>query len=399
MDPRSGDWIFKDFTLDRLDEDGEGEICSAFVQYVSNLIDRYGCFEPPSIYHWSHAEPSAWKRAYERHLPGSFGWNNLVWVDLLKVFQNEPIGIKGCLNYGLKNVAKTFYKHGYISTIWDSGSSCADGADAAVGAYRVDKETRKRGVSFKSDPLAQEIIKYNEVDCKVLQEIIFFLRIHHIDPDDSDLEDNLGLLLEEGIDMSISEDSDTVVLYDEDNDNINPYIIESIDSDSSSDNSDSTEELDRIEDSVDRIDNNDNNDNSDRIDNNNNIDSDSSYEPDDSDDGVDWYEYHSLSEESDDDDVWEDISNTEEEVFDILEFFDDDETFRTYIFLCDQCGLTYNTSDDCDRCQSHLIQIDPTEIYYCKRCQTIARSKREVCDCGKQYTIKVSSNIIKVPVK
>ncbi len=79
-------------------------------------------------------------------------------------------GIKGCLNYGLKNVAKTFYKYGYIKTIWDSGSSCADGADAAIGAYRVDKETRKKNVSFKSDPLAQEIIKYNEVDCKVMVE-------------------------------------------------------------------------------------------------------------------------------------------------------------------------------------------------------------------------------------
>ena len=58
-----------------------------------------------------------------------------------------------------------------------------------MGAYRVDKETKKRGVSFKSDPLAQEIIKYNEVDCKVLQEIIYYLRDNHIDPNDDDLEE------------------------------------------------------------------------------------------------------------------------------------------------------------------------------------------------------------------
>ncbi|GAH17540.1 unnamed protein product, partial [marine sediment metagenome] len=157
---------------------------SQFVEYINDIMTEYNCFESPALYHWSHAEPSSWKRAYQRHLPESHNWIGLNWVDLLKVFQTEPIGIKGCLNYGLKNVAKTFYKHGYIKSIWDNGSSCTDGADAAVGAYRVDKETRKNNVSFKSDPLAQEIIKYNEVDCKVLQEIIAYLRNNHIDPDE-----------------------------------------------------------------------------------------------------------------------------------------------------------------------------------------------------------------------
>lgn len=187
IDPNTKDWVFKDFTVDRIDRNGEYKICSDFIEYINVLKYDFDCFETPKIYHWSHAEPSTWKRSSLYH--DMEKWLNLNWVDLLKVFQSEPIGIKGCLNYGLKNVAKTFHNLGFIDTIWDTGSGCADGADAALGAYKVDKETRKYNTSFKDDPLAKEIIKYNEVDCKVLQEIIQYLRDHHIDCLDLDLDD------------------------------------------------------------------------------------------------------------------------------------------------------------------------------------------------------------------
>jgi hypothetical protein len=205
--PETEKWIFRDFTLDRLDSDGEFAICSEFSNYINGTIKKYDCFDVPTFYHWSHAESSAWKRSINRHTPMSYRWYDFEWVDLLKVFQEEPIGIKGCLSYGLKVVAKAFYKLGYIKTIWDNGSSCADGADAAVGAYRIDKETRRKGIKFQSDPLAQEIIRYNEVDCKVLQEIIDYLRNNHIHPLDADLDNNKGidfgnvLVSEESIEM------------------------------------------------------------------------------------------------------------------------------------------------------------------------------------------------------
>ena len=212
--PVDHEWVFKDFTLDRLNSDGEFSICVDFVYYIDNLMFMYKSFEQPAIYHWSHAEPSAWKRAITRHLPASYNWDNLNWVDLLKVFQSEPIGIKGCLNYGLKNVAKTFHKYGYIKSIWDSGNSCADGADAAVGAYKIDKETRKLGISFKSAPLAKEIIKYNEIDCKVLQEIIQHLRKNHIHPEDSDIEDYGLDIIEYDIDMDSFDDNENSDSFD-----------------------------------------------------------------------------------------------------------------------------------------------------------------------------------------
>jgi len=179
-----GTWIYRDFTVNSLTADEELTICCEFIEYIQNLMNEYGCDEPP-IFHWSHAEPSAWNRAMQRHSGDSYSWPDFESVDLLKVFHMEPLGIKGCLDYSLKSVAKIFHKYGYIKTIWDGKSSCADGADVAVGAYKIDKEVQQNGTLFTDHPLTEEIIKYNEIDCKVLQEIITYLRENHIDPNDN----------------------------------------------------------------------------------------------------------------------------------------------------------------------------------------------------------------------
>lgn len=238
--PKTGEWIFRDFTVDRLERSEEYKICQEFVEYILSTTEEYGDRyndEPPSLYHWSPAEPSAWKRAILNNwsmIPRPDNWRRLNWVDLLKVFQKEPIGIKGCLNYSLKTVVRTFKKHGLIDTVWDTGSGCADGADAAVGAYRVDRETRQQGVSFKSDPLAQEIIKYNEIDCKVLSEILMYLRENHIDPEDGSLD-----ILSN---PNISPDYETPEKI-EPEENITPMIISS-DSSDTDDSDDSSESSD-----------------------------------------------------------------------------------------------------------------------------------------------------------
>ncbi len=389
-----GDWIFRDFTLDKLDEDGEFQICSEFVEYINDMMDKYKCFEPPALYHWSHAEPSSWRRTAERHLPQSFGWTDLNWVDLLKVFQTEPIGIKGCLNYGLKNVAKTFHKLGYISTIWDSGSSCADGADAAVGAYRVGRETERRGVSFKSDPLTQEIIKYNEVDCKVLQEIIFYLRTNHISPGDGDVDDGIGFgwvsenseehssdgsdgrenSSEDGCDGRENSSEDGCDGRENSSDEPIPMDISSSDSFDGSDDSDTveiSESTERLEpsdgsDTVEILDSSDNfekmetsdtSESTERLDMKKNKTSETSEDSDtveildgsDGSDGSDTSELSDGSEYSDDD----------SDIFDILDYFEDIDGFPDYIYLCPTCDSFWTSEQNhCDHCNTNLYRID-----------------------------------------
>lgn len=176
IDRESNQWTFKIFLVESLDGEEEKRICLEFIAYINTMCAEYKCWDPP-LYHWSPAEPSTWKRSMNKH---SIISPNLNWSDMLKIFHKEPIAVKGCLNYSLKTIAKAFYKYKFIPTVWDTGSSCADGADAALGAYQVDKECKRLGTSFVEAPLTREIVKYNEVDCKVLQEMLYYLRIYHV---------------------------------------------------------------------------------------------------------------------------------------------------------------------------------------------------------------------------
>jgi hypothetical protein len=93
----------------------------------------------------------------------------LNWVDLLKVFRQEPIVVKDSLNYNLKNIARALQSNGLIKTVWDG--TYADGMGVMVSIIQND--------NIKSLEVMYEVIKYNEIDCKVLCEILSYLRLNH----------------------------------------------------------------------------------------------------------------------------------------------------------------------------------------------------------------------------
>ena len=177
ISPETEKWEFKEFVVDQINEKEELRICFDFISFVKSLKRKYKIRKELPLYHFSHAEPSSWRRVFERNGRKNVSLN---WRDLLKVFLEEPIGVKGCLSYSLKTLAKNFYKHGYISTIWDTENPMADGADAAVGAYQANLECLAGKTSFGDHSLVKDIIKYNEVDCKVLEEILSYLRENHV---------------------------------------------------------------------------------------------------------------------------------------------------------------------------------------------------------------------------
>ena len=131
------------------------------------------------LIHWGHAENSHWKTAMNHHPELRSDIPSFQWFDLLNVFRAEPITIKGCLSFGLKGVSKALHKHNCISTIWDTSSKMSDGISAMLAAYESHIEAIGRNVSMQSLPTTKEIVRYNEVDCKVLYEIIEYLRNNH----------------------------------------------------------------------------------------------------------------------------------------------------------------------------------------------------------------------------
>ena len=88
----------------------------------------------------------------------------------------EPVTVRGAFGFGLKAIAKALHEHGLIETVWGDGPT--DGLGAMVGAWWADDEARRLDVSMRALDLMQEIEAYNEVDCRVMQEVLDYLRRH-----------------------------------------------------------------------------------------------------------------------------------------------------------------------------------------------------------------------------
>ena len=178
----NGEWRFKSLVANDLSETEEIRIIQEWVDHMSAVRDRLDLASgKPRIFHWAHAEPTtlqnAHNSAWNRHNQPA-DWPDLDWYDFLqKVMRQEPVVVRGALGFGLKAVANAMHSQGLIETDW--ADSPVDGLGAMVGAWRCDEEARRRGVPMTSLPLMNEIARYNEVDCKVMMEIIRYLRANH----------------------------------------------------------------------------------------------------------------------------------------------------------------------------------------------------------------------------
>ena len=170
------EWVFRCFIADRLTEKSEAEAIDEWLAHmdaVSATLEG----EKPRIVHWSYAEPVNYEEAYDsaRNRRPDRGWPDVNWFDLwAKVVRREPVVVRGALNFGLKTFARALHSHGLIETSW--GDTKVDGLGAMTAAWWCDAEAREGDVSMTEIELMQEVARYNEVDCKVMMEIIGYLR-------------------------------------------------------------------------------------------------------------------------------------------------------------------------------------------------------------------------------
>jgi hypothetical protein len=90
--------------------------------------------------------------------------------DLNLLFIDNLIVVKDAFNWSLKEISKAMFKHGFIKTLWDNGE-CSDGLSAMIMAKKLYDNNKN-----VDNEMLQSIIKYNEIDCKVMYEIINFLK-------------------------------------------------------------------------------------------------------------------------------------------------------------------------------------------------------------------------------
>jgi hypothetical protein len=163
----NNNWIFKNFLSKTSDIIDQEEMFKLFWEFINKTLIEMKKKEGIFI-HWTHAEPSFYSKTCEK----LFIMPNKKFLDLYKVFIKEPIVIKGALNYSLKTVAKAMYENGLIKTLWDSNSTCSNGLEVLYLANQYYFEGLK-------DYNFSDIIYYNEIDCKVLCEILQYLRLNH----------------------------------------------------------------------------------------------------------------------------------------------------------------------------------------------------------------------------
>ena len=95
---------------------------------------------------------------------------------MYQIFTNEPIVIKDCFNFGLKNIAKTMKKHGLINTTLNTECNC--GVSAMILAHNFYERTDKTSGVTNNETMKQ-IIDYNKFDVEVLYDILNYLRTKH----------------------------------------------------------------------------------------------------------------------------------------------------------------------------------------------------------------------------
>lgn len=158
---------FRNFTTKNLENKEEKRIINEWINYMDNFKNIYDN-KYPKIYHWSNAEPVIYNQYLKKYNLQIN--NNLNFKDLLYVFKNEPIVVKGTFSYNLKEISKALNKFGLIETIWEDDNM--NGKEAMIQAWL--SYNKNRGKYQKN--IIKKIKKYNYVDCKVIDEILDILR-------------------------------------------------------------------------------------------------------------------------------------------------------------------------------------------------------------------------------
>jgi hypothetical protein len=172
----NGSWTFWQSTTDRLDVTSEKQVIDEWVAHMQEVSGEKNAV----VIHWSAAEGSSFERQYnsarDRH-PDRI-WPSINWFDLYQeVFTAEPVVVKDAFGLGLKPVAKAMKSHGLTESDW--GNSAVDGLGAMVAAWHCDDVADSEGGRLIDQKIMQEVAEYNEIDCRVMQELIEHLRKDH----------------------------------------------------------------------------------------------------------------------------------------------------------------------------------------------------------------------------
>ena len=159
------DYIFKDFTIKYLKEEEERKIICYWIDYLNkNFKGKI------KVYHWGNAE-----KVYVQYMKDKFPeliFPEFEMIDLLHYFKLEPINIKGCFGYGLKEIVKQLYNLKLIENQWEDETN---GLDAMIQLKKTSVTALEKNIPIKRFHEIKRIIYYNYMDCRVIVDILKML--------------------------------------------------------------------------------------------------------------------------------------------------------------------------------------------------------------------------------
>lgn len=165
---KTGKKIHNTFVVDRLTKDCELTILKQWYEFMVAVAK--GQTRKIYVYHWGNAENYMLRKACNEH---KLAIGGLVLVDLCDAFRKAFAVVSDTFGYGIKQIGKTLHKAGKISTVWLDN---VDGGGAMVAAWKADEICIRDSCTFTDIGFIKDMVKYNYIDCKVMQEIITYLR-------------------------------------------------------------------------------------------------------------------------------------------------------------------------------------------------------------------------------
>ncbi len=176
----SSNWNYRCLTTDIINAENEKELFLSMHDTLLEIAESNDAFEDMTIYHWSNAEITIYNSTFAKYSSDMTEYNNLLslhWFDLCNFFKAECIVVKGAFDFSLKSIASMMFNHGFIKTCWTE-DGILDGLNAMVKAMECSENAKQNNISMKELPVVKKIIEYNEVDCKVMMEILQYLKTH-----------------------------------------------------------------------------------------------------------------------------------------------------------------------------------------------------------------------------
>lgn len=151
-------WNYKCFYLDTLTDQLERQMFLDVEHYIKDTMRKYN-YRKHRLIHWTHAEITFLNKFKQKWTPRPK--LNMHFYDLYKTFYKNYVAVKGAFNYSLKSIGNAMHELGLIDLTWDN-ATCNNGLDCMIQAIHLYNSNNVNADTFNT------IIKYNEIDCKMM---------------------------------------------------------------------------------------------------------------------------------------------------------------------------------------------------------------------------------------